>query len=122
MQASRYEAFHNEEMILRDHLALERTALANERTLLSYVRTTISLIAVGATILKIFEGWIYAVAAWLLIIIGIAFIVAGAIRYTRIELLLARIVHSDSQAKKDHFLVHEIGMYFLRKLHLAEIK
>lgn len=30
-----------EKIILRDHLALERTRLANERTLLSYVRTSL---------------------------------------------------------------------------------
>lgn len=122
MENSRYDSFHTEELILRDHLALERTALANERTLLSYIRTTISLIAVGATILKIFEGWIYNVSAWLFILLGITFIVAGAIRYTRMELLLARIAHAEAHSKKDHFILHEIGMYFLKKLHLAEIK
>ncbi len=33
-----------EKLILRDHLALERTRLANERTLLTYIRSALYLI------------------------------------------------------------------------------
>jgi len=36
-----------EDIILRDHLPIERTRLANERTLLSYIRTTLYLIIGG---------------------------------------------------------------------------
>lgn len=38
-----------DEMILRDHLAHERTVLANERTFLAYVGTAIALLAGGGT-------------------------------------------------------------------------
>ena len=40
-----------EEIILRDHLALQRTKLANERTLLTYVRTALYLIIAGVAFL-----------------------------------------------------------------------
>jgi len=41
-----------EEIILRDHLAMERTKLANERTLLSYTRTSLYLILGGIAFLS----------------------------------------------------------------------
>ncbi len=40
------------ELILRDHLAAERTVLANERTLLAYIRTALSLILTGVAFWK----------------------------------------------------------------------
>lgn len=71
MNSSLFTHFRsNDEMILRDHLALERTALANERTLLSYVRTMIGIIAVGGTLIKLFEDWQYIVLGWLCIALG----------------------------------------------------
>ena len=35
------DKFKNEELILRDYLAIERTKLANVRTLFSYIRTSL---------------------------------------------------------------------------------
>jgi len=49
-----YSKINPDDMILRDHLAYDRTVLANERTLLSYLRTAIALLAAGATLVKIF--------------------------------------------------------------------
>ena len=48
---------NNEKLILRDHLALERTKLANERTLFSYIRTSLYLLTAGTEFsrLKIFR-------------------------------------------------------------------
>lgn len=46
--------FTNEErIILRDHLALERTKLANERTLLSYLRASLYLFLGGSALIGI---------------------------------------------------------------------
>ena len=45
----------DEEIILRDYLAIERTRLANERTLLSYIRSSLYLILGGISFLQ-FEG------------------------------------------------------------------
>ena len=44
---------NNEKLILRDHLALERTKLANERTLFSYIRTSLYLLTAGIGIFQI---------------------------------------------------------------------
>ena len=41
------EKFKNEELILRDYLAIERTKLANVRTLFSYIRTSLYLLTAG---------------------------------------------------------------------------
>lgn len=44
-----------EKMILRDHLALQRTKLANERTLLTYIRSALYLIIAGIAFLNVKE-------------------------------------------------------------------
>jgi len=51
-----YAHVRRDEMILRDHLARDRTVLANERTLLSYIRTAIAMLAAGGTLLTVFPG------------------------------------------------------------------
>ncbi|MFN8155445.1 MAG: DUF202 domain-containing protein [Bacteroidia bacterium] len=43
----------NEELILRDYLALERTRLANERTLLTYLRSTLYLLITGVALVAL---------------------------------------------------------------------
>jgi len=64
-----------EEIILRDHLALERTKLANERTLLSYVRTSLYLLLGGIAFLGMGDlqkvGYVSLGLSALLVIIGI---------------------------------------------------
>ena len=50
------EQFTVEELILRDHLAIDRTRLANERTLLAYLRTALMLVVAGATAEKVMGG------------------------------------------------------------------
>lgn len=54
-----YEKFRMEELIARDHLALDRTLLANERTLLAYLRSGVSLLLAGVTLVH------FADASWL---------------------------------------------------------
>ncbi len=43
-----------EDMILRDHLAFDRTIPANERTVLAYMRTVLVGLVSGLTIIKLF--------------------------------------------------------------------
>ena len=46
--------FNNQDdLILRDRLAIVRTKLANERTLFSYIRTSLYLLTAGVGILEI---------------------------------------------------------------------
>ena len=68
----------HEDMILRDFLALDRTILANKRTLLAYVRTFIGLIAGGIGMVKLVAdeitniiGYVFIIAAFPFLIIGI---------------------------------------------------
>ncbi|MBK8500954.1 MAG: DUF202 domain-containing protein [Saprospiraceae bacterium] len=70
------------EIILRDILAIDRTRLANQRTLLSFIRTGLYFIAtaVGIAFLRkndILFGW----KEWSLTGIGVLSIVVGIINY-----------------------------------------
>jgi putative membrane protein len=67
-----------EAIILRDHLAMERTRLANERTLLAYVRTALYLLLGGLALLGLqdFEnlrylGHLALVLSGILLMIGL---------------------------------------------------
>lgn len=69
---------NKEDLILRDHLAIERTKLANERTLLSYIRSSLYLVLGGIAFLgmKDFEeirsmGYFSLCLSGILLIIGI---------------------------------------------------
>ncbi len=66
-----YSQVESDEMILRDHLARDRTVLANERTLLAYIRTAIALLAAGGTLMTVFPG---SLPLWF---IGVMFLVLG---------------------------------------------
>lgn len=49
-------AGQGDKLILRDHLAIDRTRLANERTLLAWLRTALMTLVSGITLIKLFEG------------------------------------------------------------------
>lgn len=76
-----YSRFSREEMILRDHLAADRTVLANERTLLAYVRTALTLVVAGCTFVKFFDSPVFTVTGWIFIPAGLAVLVWGVVRY-----------------------------------------
>jgi putative membrane protein len=85
-----YEAFSEEEMILRDHLALDRTILANERTFLSYVRTTLAVVIVGATLLHLSQDYVLDSLGALCILSGIIILVIGSKR----TMAMSRAIHA----------------------------
>ena len=71
------EFVNREEIILRDHLALERTRLANERTLMSYLRTALYLILGALAFLQLKEfqeirwiGIVFIPLSFLVVILG----------------------------------------------------
>ncbi|MFP4173630.1 MAG: YidH family protein [Candidatus Hydrogenedentota bacterium] len=68
-------------LILRDHLAIERTVLANERTFLAYVRTALTFLAVGGTLLHLFASWAFYVLAAVLLVTGLALLAIGVGRF-----------------------------------------
>ena len=59
------------EIILRDHLAIDRTKLANQRTILAYIRTAIMIFASGITIIKLIpaDSFFYLLGILLIILI-----------------------------------------------------
>ncbi len=68
----------NNELILRDQLAIDRTRLANERTFLAYFRTFIVILSSGVAILKleILEdiknlGYFFLIISPLILLIGL---------------------------------------------------
>lgn len=69
---------NKEEMILRDHLAMQRTKLANERTLLSYIRSSLYLLLGGIAFLGMkdfdeirYMGYLSLFLSGILLVIGI---------------------------------------------------
>jgi len=72
VKKSPYSRFCNNDLILRDELAVDRTLLANERTLLAYLRSGAALLIAGVSIMHFStQNWFWA--------IGIACIPAGII-------------------------------------------
>lgn len=81
-----YDHVDPDRMVLRDHLALDRTALANERTLLAYVRTALALLAGGATLLRFFRGnHLIESLGSLLLLFGVGIVALGLWRFRTIE-------------------------------------
>jgi putative membrane protein len=76
------ESFTPEELILRDHLAIDRTRLANERTLLAYMRTSLMLLVAGATAVKLIDvNRSILVTGWLFLGLGTIVGVVGVWRF-----------------------------------------
>jgi len=70
-------------LIIRDHLAVNRTALANERTFLAYVRTSIALVAGGFGLIKFIKDLTYTLLGWILVGLGIIVLIIGIIRFIK---------------------------------------
>ena len=75
-----YDTFQDE-MILRDYLALDRTVLANERTLLAYLRTFIGTFSAGIAIIKLLDTPLTNTIGYIFLALSPLFIIFGAIRY-----------------------------------------
>lgn len=72
---------NRDKLILRDHLALERTRLANERTFMAYIRSALYLV-IGGLALTQLQG--HGNLAWVgLMALGMAtvFVVVGLVRF-----------------------------------------
>lgn len=78
-----YEKYDDKNLILRDHLAADRTILANDRTVLAYVRTALTAFVAGLTIIKFFGGIYFQILGWLMLVIGIIISLSGVARCRR---------------------------------------
>ena len=78
---------NEDRIILRDHLAMERTKLANERTLLSYLRTSLYLLLGGTGLVgiknEIFED--VKIIGYVAIVLRIIFLVVGITRFIQLK-------------------------------------
>jgi putative membrane protein len=80
-----YDRFRQDELILRDELAIDRTLLANERTLLAYLRGGVSLLLAGVTFIHFSQhGW-FTVLGILCLPAGAWVTALGVTRYTRMD-------------------------------------
>lgn len=80
-----YQRFKDDELILRDELAIDRTLLANERTLLAYLRGGISLLLAGVTFIHFsHQGWFTLLGVFCLPV-GAAVVLLGVHRYRKID-------------------------------------
>lgn len=81
----------SEKLILRDHLALQRTKLANERTLLTYIRSALYLIIAGIAFNNVteFEQVPY-LGLLCFISSGILFFV-GILRYVQLRIQIDKM-------------------------------
>ncbi len=86
-----YSQVPEDDLTLRDQLALDRTVLANERTLLAYLRTALALVAGGVTLLHFVDtGWAILVG-WTAIPLAVVVTAAGVARYVRVRRRLRQI-------------------------------
>lgn len=84
-------SFRNREpLILRDHLALERTRLSNERTLLSYVRSALYLLVGGIAMIQVEGFGNLHYAGYLALGIAVLSLLIGVFRFTRLRRQLDR--------------------------------
>lgn len=78
--------FRNREpLILRDHLALERTRLSNERTLLSYVRSSLYLLVGGIAMVQVEGFGNLHYAGYLALVLAGASLIVGILRFRRLR-------------------------------------
>lgn len=84
----------DEQIILRDYLAIERTRLANERTLLSYIRSSLYLLLGGIAFfqLKSFPDFKYL--ALLALVFSAIFFIIGIYRFTLLKRSLKKLYYN----------------------------
>ena len=82
---SPYTRFARDSLILRDHLAIDRTVMANTRTFLSYIRTALTMFIAGVTFIHFFEPRILLLIGWLFIPVSGAILLIGAIYYIKMK-------------------------------------
>jgi len=78
---SPYRRFQEEDMILRDELAIDRTVLANERTFLAYVRTALAMLVIGATFFHLFTAPLLLLCGFAFIVMGLVLLIIGTARF-----------------------------------------
>jgi len=94
MRLTPYETFSEKELILRDHLAIDRTTLANERSFLAYTRTALTMTITGLSLIKFFDTFWSQVCGWIFIVLAVAVGILGANRYFRFRKNISKVATS----------------------------
>jgi putative membrane protein len=84
-----YKEFR-EDMIFRDHLALDRTQLANERTLLAFIRTFLACFAAGIGFIKLWPSTMLIITGSVLVLLSLPILIIGVYRYNKMRQKLER--------------------------------
>jgi putative membrane protein len=90
MRRDPYSRFEEHELILRDHLAVDRTVLANERTFLAYLRTGLALGAAGGSLIHFVGSALADLAGGCLLASAVVTAAIGMRRYARERRRLGR--------------------------------
>ncbi|MBO3096787.1 DUF202 domain-containing protein [Gelidibacter sp. DF109] len=91
----------DQEVILRDYLAIERTRLANERTLLSYIRSSLYLMLGGIAFFQLKNFPDFKYLAVLSLVFSAIFFIIGIYRFTVLKKSLKRLYYnSESKQQK----------------------
>lgn len=91
----------DQEVILRDYLAIERTRLANERTLLSYIKSSLYLLLGGITALQLKSYPELEYLGIIALVFSAIFIFIGIYRFMILKKSLKRLYYmSESHQDK----------------------
>lgn len=85
MKNRNYYEDYEDEMILRDVLAKDRTHLANERTLLSFIRAFLNFFIGGISLIKLFNDLTIQILGVLVTIGSFYILLLGIKKYLRIK-------------------------------------
>lgn len=88
-----------EEIILRDHLAMERTKLANERTLLSYIRASLYLLLGGIGLLGLKDFQDLKIIGYVSLSCSVLLLIIGIFRYTQLKRHLKQVYRPFEEEK-----------------------
>lgn len=91
----------DEEVILRDYLAIERTRLANERTLLSYIRSSLYLLLGGIGLFQLKNVADFKYLAILSLVFSAIFFFIGVYRFTLLKKSLKRLYYISEEKEKE---------------------
>ncbi|HLV39094.1 DUF202 domain-containing protein [Xanthomarina sp.] len=90
----------DEEVILRDYLAIERTRLANERTLLSYIRSSLYLMLGGIAFFQLKDFPNFKFLGLISLVFSALFLFIGVYRFVLLKKSLKRLFYK-SESKNE---------------------
>ncbi|WP_417291507.1 DUF202 domain-containing protein [Corallibacter sp.] len=91
----------DEEIILRDYLAIERTRLANERTLLSYIRSSLYLLLGGIAFFQLKNFPDFKYLAFLSLVFSAIFFVIGIYRFMLLKKSLKKLYYLSGEKEEE---------------------